>query len=82
MMQCPQLRPGILSRMWFLSFSPDFLGPESPCLLDHSVRYFHMRSLKTENPNIDEPCSFADYYFMESLFRYAVMHGLSICPHA
>jgi len=58
-----------------------FLPLDSPCLLDHSVRYFHMKDINDEskqNPNIDEPCSFADYYFMEALYRYSNIHGLQL----
>ena len=39
-------------------------GTNTNCLLLHSTQYFH------RTDNTDVPCSFADYYFMESLVRY------------
>ena len=39
-------------------------GKGTNCLLLHSTQYYH----KTENTDV--PCSFADYYFMDSLARY------------
>jgi len=39
-------------------------GKGTNCLLLHSTQYYH----RTENTDV--PCSFADYYFMESLARY------------
>ena len=47
-----------------------FCGDRSGCLLEHSVRYYHKKDGNDQNPNIDEPCVFADYYFMEALYRY------------
>ena len=46
-----------------------FVGDSSECLLAHSVRYYHVNEWN-QNPNIDEPCIFADYYFLEALYRY------------
>lgn len=67
-------------RMLSAMCSPDyFLGPDSPCLLDHSVRFFHVKDNSDntkQQANIDEPCSFADYYFMEALYRYSKLHNL------
>ncbi len=40
-------------------------GKDTNCLLEHSVQYYHL------DHNVDRPCSFADYYFMEALYRYA-----------
>lgn len=61
-------------RMLSALCSPDyFCTAGSPCLLDHSVRFFHSHAKSddmTQDPNLDEPCSFADYYFMEALYRY------------
>ncbi|MCX6207996.1 MAG: glucuronyl hydrolase, partial [Bacteroidetes bacterium] len=42
-------------------------GNGTNCLLLHSTQYYH----KTENTDV--PCSFADYYFMESLVRYKAL---------
>jgi unsaturated chondroitin disaccharide hydrolase len=39
-------------------------GKNTNCLLLHSTQYFY------ETENTDVPCTFADYYFMESLLRY------------
>jgi len=47
-----------------------FCGNRSGCLLKHSVRYYHKKDTPGENPNIDEPCVFADYYFLEAMWRY------------
>ena len=47
---------------------PYFIGRTTPCLLDHSVQYFHL------DHNVDRPCSFADYYFMEALYRYSQLY--------
>lgn len=45
--------------------SPEyFVGKDSDCLLDHSVQYYHL------NHNVNRPAIFADYYFMEALYRY------------
>lgn len=58
-------------RMLFAMCSPKyFVGDRSECLLDHSVRYYHF----AKSPNIDEPASFADYYFMEALYRYSNLY--------
>ena len=50
-----------------------FCGDRSGCLLEHSVRYYHKKDGNDQDPNIDEPCVFADYYFMEALYRYKTM---------
>ena len=42
-------------------------GKGTNCLLLHSTQYYY----KTENTDV--PCSFADYYFMESLVRYKAL---------
>ena len=47
-----------------------FCGDRSGCLLAHSVRYYHKKDGNDQDPNIDEPCVFADYYFLEALYRY------------
>lgn len=47
-----------------------FCAGKSGCLLGHSVRYYHKLGVEGQNPNIDEPCIFADYYFLEALYRY------------
>lgn len=60
-----------------------FLGADSPCLLDHSVRYFHIRDTQKDGhqqANIDEPCVFADYYLLEALYRYSKIHNLNTRP--
>jgi len=44
-------------------------GNGTNCLLLHSTQYYH----KTENTDV--PCSFADYYFMESLVRYKALQA-------
>lgn len=49
-----------------------FVGNTSSCLLAHSVRYYHVKDWNQE-PNIDEPCIFADYYFLEALYRYKTL---------
>lgn len=49
-----------------------FIGDNSSCLLAHSVRYYHKKG-GDQNPNIDEPCIFADYYFLEALYRYKTL---------
>jgi len=51
-----------------LCHAPYFIGNETNCLLDHSVQYFHL------DHNVDRPCSFADYYFMEALYRYSKLY--------
>lgn len=49
-----------------------FIGRDSSCLLAHSVRYYHKKD-GDQNPNIDEPSIFADYYFLEALYRYKTL---------
>ena len=49
-----------------------FIGDHSSCLLAHSVRYYHKKG-SDQDPNIDEPCIFADYYFLEALYRYKTL---------
>ena len=44
-------------------------GKGTNCLLLHSTQYYH----KTENTDV--PCTFADYYFMESLVRYKALQA-------
>lgn len=45
--------------------SPDyFTGTKTSYLLDHSVQYYHL------NHNVNRAAVFADYYFMEALYRY------------
>ena len=39
-------------------------GKGTNCLLLHCTQYYH------RTPNTDVPCSFGDYYFLESLIRY------------
>lgn len=39
-------------------------GKSTNCLLLHCTQYYH------RTPNTDVPCSFGDYYFMQSLLRY------------
>lgn len=41
-----------------------FVAERSQCLLDHSVQYYHQKH------NVNRPAIFADYYFMEALYRY------------
>ena len=42
-------------------------GEKTNCLLLHSTQYYH------ETDNTDVPCTFADYYFLESLVRYKAL---------
>lgn len=64
-------------RMLAALCSPEyFCGKESECLLKHSVRYYHKLGVRNQDPNIDEPCVFADYYFMEALYRYSRLYNL------
>ena len=39
-------------------------GKNTSCLLDHSVQYLPI------NSNVDVPAIFADYYFLEAIYRY------------
>lgn len=43
-------------------------GKGTNCLLDHSVQYYHL------GHNVNRPCSFADYYFMEAMSRYRKLY--------
>ena len=52
-----------------------YVGDHSECLLAHSVRYYHKKDSGDQDPNIDEPCVFADYYFLEALFRRKSLCG-------
>ena len=45
-----------------------FVGDRTDCLLDHSVQYYHL------GHNVNKPAIFADYYFMEALYRYSSLH--------
>jgi unsaturated chondroitin disaccharide hydrolase len=46
--------------------APPFFAnaPATHCLLDHAVQYYPIRS------NVDVPAIFADYYFLEGLYRF------------
>lgn len=44
------------------------VGDRTDCLLDHSVQYYHL------GHNVNKPAIFADYYFMEALYRYSSLH--------
>lgn len=45
--------------------TPYFTGSENTnCLLDHSVQFLPI------NSNVDVPSIFADYYFLEAIYRY------------
>ncbi|MGA9294868.1 MAG: glycoside hydrolase family 88 protein [Ignavibacteriaceae bacterium] len=39
-------------------------GKNTSCILDHSVQFL------PENSNVDVPAIFADYYFLEAIYRY------------
>ncbi|MEJ2614467.1 MAG: hypothetical protein P8Z35_05890 [Ignavibacteriaceae bacterium] len=39
-------------------------GKNTSCVLDHSVQYLPI------NSNVDVPAIFADYYFLEAIYRY------------
>lgn len=45
-----------------------FIAEKSDCLLDHSVQYYHL------GYNVNKPAIFADYYFMEALYRYKSLY--------
>lgn len=45
-----------------------FIGGETDCLLDHSVQYYHL------GYNVGKPSIYADYYFMEALYRYKSLY--------
>lgn len=45
-----------------------FTADTSECLLAHSVQYYHL------GYNVNRPAIFADYYFMEALYRYKEMY--------
>ena len=45
-----------------------FIGDRTDCLLDHSVQYYHL------GYNVDKPAVFADYYFLEALYRYKSLY--------
>jgi unsaturated chondroitin disaccharide hydrolase len=47
-------------------------GNKTNCLLLHSTQYYH------QTENTDVPCTFADYYFMEALYRYQQLRKLNI----
>ncbi len=43
-------------------------GKNTSCILDHSVQYLPI------NSNVDVPAIFADYYFLEAIYRYKNLH--------
>lgn len=45
-----------------------FVADSSECLLAHSVQYYHL------GYNVNRPAIFADYYFMEALYRYKKLY--------
>lgn len=45
-----------------------FIADRTECILDHSVQYYH------QGHNINRPAIFADYYFMEALYRYKKLY--------
>lgn len=56
-------------RMLAALCGPDyFIADRTECLLDHSVQYYH------QGHNINRPAIFADYYFMEALYRYTKLY--------
>lgn len=56
-------------RMLAALCGPDyFIADTSECLLAHSVQYYHL------GYNVNRPAIFADYYFMEALYRYKEMY--------
>lgn len=61
---------GWADRMLETLCSPDyFVGDKTDCLLDHSVQYYHL------DHNVNRPAIFADYYFIEALYRYRSIHN-------
>lgn len=56
-------------RMLAAMCGPDYYtGDVSDCLLAHSVQYYHL------GYNVNRPAIFADYYFMEALYRYSKLY--------
>lgn len=54
--------------MLALCKEPYYCADKGDCLLDHSVQYYH------QGHNVDKPAIFADYYFMEALYRYKKLY--------
>lgn len=53
-----------------LCAEPYFCADGGDCILDHSVQYYH------QGHNVDKPAIFADYYFLEALYRYRTLYNL------
>jgi unsaturated chondroitin disaccharide hydrolase len=42
-------------------------GKNTSCILDHSVQFLPI------NSHVDVPAIFADYYFLEAIYRYKIL---------